>query len=308
MSSLDRRLLLQGFAGAAAVAATPARANDLPAAFLAVGDWGRQGERDQSLVARAMGQAADEVRSRFVVSVGDNFYPDGVRSADDPQWKTSFEDVYVATSLQTPWFAALGNHDYRGRPNAQLEYGRRGNRWRMPARSYVASGAETGIPDLDLFVLDTTPLVGDYDEAFVRAMLGRVSMPKPARQLAWLKDALQQSDARWKIVVGHHPMYSGGHHGGSPELVAQLEPLFRTYGVQAYLFGHDHALQHIQIGGTAHICSGAGASVGSVEHVPGMLFGGDRPGFAVLTIQDGSLGLSFRDFDGRVAYRTAIPG
>jgi acid phosphatase len=254
-----------------------------------------------------MAQAAAEIRSRFVVSVGDNFYPAGVQSADDPQWKRSFEDVYTAPSLQTPWYAALGNHDYRGHPGAQVDYGRRTTRWRMPDRSYLVSGAEIGIPKVDLFVLDTTPMVGDYDEAFMRLVRGRVSIPEPARQFAWLKGALQRSQADWKIVVGHHPIHSGGHHGGSPELAARLEPLFQAYGVQAYLCGHDHALQHIQVGGTAHICTGAGASAGPAVDVPGTRFRVSRPGFAMFALESEALRLEFRDFNGRSLYRAAIP-
>jgi acid phosphatase len=309
--SPDRRIVLQGLASAAVAGSATARADEaapaLAPAFLAVGDWGRGGDRKQTAVARAMAQAAAEVRSRFVVSVGDNFYPAGVRSADDPQWKTSFEDVYAAPSLQTPWYAALGNHDYRGRPGAQLAYARRDNRWRMPDRSYAASSSETGIPNLDIFVLDTTPMVGDYDEALMRLVRGRVSVPRPGRQYAWLERSLQHSHATWKIVVGHHPLYSGGRHGGSRELVARLEPLFQAHGVQAYLCGHDHALQHIQVGGTAHVCTGAGASAGPADKLPGTRFRHARPGFAMLSVEDQALRLEFRDFTGRSLYRAAIP-
>ncbi|HEX7886770.1 MAG TPA: tartrate-resistant acid phosphatase type 5 family protein [Phenylobacterium sp.] len=292
---------------AAAAAASSARAEAPAPAFVAVGDWGREGDRNQTDVARAMAQAAEEVHSRFVISVGDNFYPAGVRSPDDPQWKTSFEDVYSAPSLQTPWFAALGNHDYRGRPGAQVAYGRRNPRWRMPGRSYVASSNDTGIPNLDLFVLDTTPMVGDYDEALMRLVSGRIRVPKPGRQLAWLKGALQRSQADWKIVVGHHPIHSGGRHGGSPDLAARLEPLFQARGVQAYLCGHDHSLQHIQVGGTAHICTGAGASAGPAVDVPGTLFHHSRPGFAMFALEDRVLRLEFRDGAGRTLYQANLP-
>ncbi|TAJ68851.1 MAG: acid phosphatase [Phenylobacterium sp.] len=312
LRTLDRRLVLQGLAGAAAAVSAPARADEpAPAfvtpAFVALGDWGRDGDRHQTEVAQAMAQAAAEVRSRFVISVGDNFYPAGVRSADDPQWKTSFEDIYTAPALQTPWYAALGNHDYRGRPGAQLAYARRDNRWRMPDRSYVVSSAESGIPNLDIFVLDTTPMVGDYGEAAMRLMRGRIRVPRPGPQMAWLRRSLQRSHADWKIVVGHHPLYSGGRHGGSVELARRLDPMFATHGVQAYLCGHDHALQHIQIGGVAHICAGSGASAGPAGDIEGTRFRLSRPGFAVFAMEDQTLRLEFRDFNGRSVYRTAIP-
>lgn len=40
-----------------------------------IGDWGRQGEFNQSDLAEVMAAAARDVPPEFVVSVGDNFYP-----------------------------------------------------------------------------------------------------------------------------------------------------------------------------------------------------------------------------------------
>jgi acid phosphatase len=125
---ITRRRALQGLGLAAAAPFAPAWAAgtdpDPLVSFLAVGDWGRDGEFLQVEVAKRMGQAAQALEAAFVISVGDNFYEDGVASVDDPKWKTSFEDVYTAPSLQVPWYVALGNHDYRGEAQAQLDYAR----------------------------------------------------------------------------------------------------------------------------------------------------------------------------------------
>ena len=40
-----------------------------------VGDWGRLGEFNQSLVAEAMAFRADRLHPDFVLGMGDNFYP-----------------------------------------------------------------------------------------------------------------------------------------------------------------------------------------------------------------------------------------
>merc|ERR1712034_179604 len=92
-SSLDRRALLAGLAASAAWTA-PAAAEDQAISFVALGDWGRRGKRSQRQVARAMGAAAQDLASRFVLAAGDNFYPAGVASVDDPHWRESFEAVY----------------------------------------------------------------------------------------------------------------------------------------------------------------------------------------------------------------------
>jgi acid phosphatase len=306
---LPRRTVLQGlgglvFAGSAARAAAPLGEG----AFLALGDWGRRGGRQQSQVAAGMVPAAAAARSAFVLSAGDNFYPMGVKSPDEDHWKESFEDVYTGPALQTPWFAALGNHDYRGRPGAQLAYARTSSRWRMPARYYVVSGAGFGMPQLDIFVLDTTPIDGGEAEALVRLTRGRLSLPDADTQLAWFKTALAASRADWKIVVGHHPIRSAGRHGGSAVLAARLEPLLAAHNVQAYICGHDHVLQHIRAGGTNHVCVGAGSSSGYLGGVEGALFGAPhQPGFALFRLNGEALQLEFRNGAAETLYRTDLP-
>lgn len=82
------------------------------ATFLVVGDWGRLGEYNQSLVAEAMTVQAQRLRPNFVLGMGDNFYPNGLGSVQDPAFQKSFSDLYSAPALQVPWFNVLGNHDY----------------------------------------------------------------------------------------------------------------------------------------------------------------------------------------------------
>ena len=67
--------------------------------FYIIGDWGRQGEEGQQEVADMMAKAAKVIEPEFIISTGDNFYPNGVASVHDPVWKTSFEDVYHHFSL-----------------------------------------------------------------------------------------------------------------------------------------------------------------------------------------------------------------
>lgn len=139
LAGVTRRRAIQGLAAAAFTGAvTSAWAAAEPAlTFLAVGDWGRDGKDNQTEVAGQMGLVAAALDARFVISVGDNFYEDGVQGVDDPQWQTSFEDVYAAPSLQVPWHVALGNHDYHGDSQAQLDYSAKSRRWRLPSRWYL---------------------------------------------------------------------------------------------------------------------------------------------------------------------------
>ena len=48
--------------------------------FIVFGDWGRNGEDNQREVAGEMGIVAKKFKPEFIVSTGDNIYPNGVRS------------------------------------------------------------------------------------------------------------------------------------------------------------------------------------------------------------------------------------
>ena len=303
--SFSRRRALQLAGAAATLPFTRAWAADGEAlTFLAVGDWGRDGMNHQSEVAEQMGLAAKQVNARFVISVGDNFYEKGVASATDPKWKTSFEDVYAAPSLQVPWYVALGNHDYYGTPEAQLDYAKTSSRWRMPQRYY--SRRETA-PDgsrLELFVLDTTPLIPDYQHH--NGLAPKLAAVDPDTQVAWLAQTLAASTADWKVVVGHHPIWAGDNseagkegHAGSPDLVAKLDPLLARYGVRLYLNGHDHELQHTVHDGRHYVCTGAGSAMEPFCDNTGADFCSLQSGFIACAASKSALRVAYRDWRGR---------
>jgi acid phosphatase len=298
------RLLLVGFLFGAAGFVAPASPPPAgPLEFVAVGDWGRGGEKGQKPVAGAMSVWADAHPLRFVVSTGDNFYEYGVTSVADPQWKTSFENVYTAKGLQVPWFVALGNHDHQGNVDAQIEYGRTSPRWRMPARTFTETEALADGTRLQLFVLDTSPLLDTYRSVLSTTKVGRQD---PAAQRAWLEKELAASTAEWKVVVGHHPVYSCGQHGDSPELVRDLVPLLDRYGVALYLNGHDHGLQDLVVGGRHYVTSGAGSELTRVAPDRRTRWAEAVNGFVAVTVLTDSLLLRFVDAAGGLRHSTDI--
>jgi hypothetical protein len=92
-----------------------------PLNFLVVGDWGRNGLYNQSLVAEQMGNVGAQLNVSFIISTGDNFYENGLTGPDDEQFSTSFSNIYTQKSLQTTWYSVLGNHDYHGNVSAQVD-------------------------------------------------------------------------------------------------------------------------------------------------------------------------------------------
>ena len=87
----------------------------------------------------------------------------------------------------------------------------------------------------------------------------------------WLKETLKKP-ADLKIVVGHVPIFSAGHHLDTKALVQDLLPLLQDNQVDMYLSGHDHTLQHLREKGeersTDFIISGGGGYVADPELLP----------------------------------------
>ena len=306
----NRREVLGGAVAIAAAVVAPSavraegRAN---LAFLVVGDWGRDGASHQRYVAVQMDVAAQAVDAAFVVSVGDNFYEDCVQSIDDPKWRSSFEDIYNGPHLQkTPWYVALGNHDYGGVPQAQVDYTAHSPRWRMPARYFKVPGADIGAPSIDLFIIDTSPLIAENGTGD-NAMAVNVRSQDAAAQLAWLDRELAASQATHKLVFGHHTVFSGGStHGDTPDLIARLLPIVKARGVSAYINGHDHDLQHIVRDGLNVVCTGAGSEIRPVTAVAGTQFCVARSGFSIISLSGSRLHLEFRDYTGATLYRAEL--
>lgn len=273
--------------------------------FLIFGDWGRNGERDQTEVAAQMALMAKALPAKFVISVGDNFYEDGVADLHDPQWNTSFENVYADPALQVPWYVILGNHDYRGSCEAQLEYGKTHPRWQMPARYFQQTHQLNASTTADFFYLDTSPMLEEYH---VDHKMGpQIRAQDVPKQLAWFKDALAASKAQWKIVIGHHPIYSGGIHGGTPELETGILPLLHEHKVQVYINGHDHDLQHLVAGKLNLFCSGAGSQVRFTLDTQFTKFSKARSGFMAINLAPDQMDVRMIDLKGKQLYAVSVP-
>jgi acid phosphatase len=233
-----------------------------------IGDWGRRGRPDQTAVATLAEQVFRQKNCSFVVSTGDNFYTWGVPAHSLEPWLQSYEHVY-AQSLKRNWLAVLGNHDYSGNVDAQIHYRSIGSTsdlpghpawgWRMDDRWWRVDLGEFGRPDIELFFVDTVTWEGK--EAFPHSLLGdHVRFGDQDRQREWLAESLRTSAARIKLVIGHHPVYSVGPHGGRV-VKRDFDAVLRAGGATAYIHGHDHCLYYIRKAHFDYICSGAGSQV-----------------------------------------------
>ena len=274
---------------------------DFPLNFIAVGDWGRSGESHQLEVAKQMGEWANNNPNNFVISVGDNFYPRGVVSEQDPLWHYSFENIYTAHSLQCDWYPILGNHDYGSDPDAQIRYSKVSRRWNMPARYYTKEVKLGRTDDKVLFVfIDTNPFARD-------------EVAETEKQIAWIDQTLAQASAniKWKIVVGHHPYYTVGPRIKNYDTLAVRRILATTlekHKVDIYLSGHDHSLQHLKPEGFTHqFISGAGSELTPVQSgVPYSKFEAAEHGFMYFSLNKNRIRAKAIDDTGKVLYETEL--
>lgn len=147
-------------------------------------------------------------------------------------------------------------------------------------------------------VIDTTPLLKAMRELpgprWERVRNNCASLDRPA-MARWLNETLRaftHGDCARTVVVGHHPIVSGGEHGGNPEVgTAILRAMSGTANI--YLSGHDHMQQVSVIPATTEapapplqVVAGAGSTVRS-DSAPAntSLWTSATPGFGRLTLR-----------------------
>jgi Calcineurin-like phosphoesterase len=196
--------------------------------LMVIGDFGT-GSDDEHAVADAMLDWHKEFGADAIVTTGDNVYPGGDPTDFDRTW---FEPFGWVDEEGLDVVASLGNHDVitdGGAPVMDL--------FDMPAPYY-----ETTVGDVDIFVLDAN---------------GIADPP----QTSWLRRRLATSDNEWQIVVFHQPAYSCSRHGSTQEVIDTWVPLFRRFGVDLVLNGHDHLYQRFAAeGGVTYVVTGGGGT------------------------------------------------
>ena len=250
---------------------------------LATADFG-SGNSRQRAVGAQMAAAHRRDPVDLVVLGGDNIYATSAWADGDLAGiQDTFERPYrELIQAKVPFHAVLGNHDIRtanGAPQvAYKPFGMKG-RWYSVRRGPV-----------EFFMLDTN-----------------VNVPWQ-HQLPWLKAALAASTAPWKVVVGHHPIYSAGVYGDDRSLNARLTPLFKRYGVQLYINGHEHNYERTRvIDGTTYLTvGGGGASLRPVVPNERTATAISTHSFAELIIAGNNLQIVGIDSQGAVIDRAVI--
>lgn len=203
--------------------------------FAVVGDYGTADETERA-VAGQIRRWSDERGADALVTTGDNAYPYSTRDTLEDAW-TPF---YGWADDELSVIATLGNHDIQddgGRSTVDF--------FGLPGAWYQST-----INSVDFFVLDA-------------------NRPEEPEQKDWLREALAQSEAPWKVVLFHQPAFSCSQHDGDPRIVDQWVPVFEEFEVDLVVSSHDHNYQRFVVGPTAYVVSGGGgADLYALEDCP----------------------------------------
>lgn len=186
--------------------------------FAVIGDYGQAGQAEAGVAAMVKRWDVD-----FIVTVGDNNYPDGAAGTIDQNvgqyyhaYIYPYQGGYGRGAPENRFFPAPGNHDWNtGTLQPYLDY------FTLPGNGRYYD-FERG--PVHFFILDSDPREPD----------GR---SRDSRQAAWLRDRLAGADSPWRLVITHHPPYSSSiRRGGDRE----MQWPFAGWGASAVLAGHEH--------------------------------------------------------------------
>ena len=203
--------------------------------FAVIGDYGFVGDD-----AKSVADLIHQKQPDFIITTGDNNYPDGSKETIDQNIGQYYADfiypykgAFSSNSDKNRFFPSLGNHDL------------------------VSDG---GQPYFDYFTLPGNERYYKYTWEFIDFFVINSNPDEPdgisltSTQAMWLKNALSTSNAAWKLVYFHHPPFSSGPHGSTEE----LQWPYKEWGAAVVLSGHDHTYERLLIDGFPFIINGLG--------------------------------------------------
>jgi tartrate-resistant acid phosphatase type 5 len=165
-----------------------------------------------------------------LLEAGDNVYPSGQVYL----FENTIGRPYANLTARAPLWAAMGNHDVKTNMGwDQIGY------LGLPGRTFEKIVTKGDI-SVQVLVLDS-----DYIDLY--------------GQTAWLATKVMEGSFTWRIVMFHHPVWSCGGHGSTPQVVEKWQPILQNR-VHLVLSGHDHLYQRFLVDKTTYIVTGGGGA------------------------------------------------
>lgn len=203
--------------------------------FAVIGDFGLAGTGEEAVANLVKSWEPD-----FIVTTGDNNYPDGAAETIDEnigqyyhEYIGNYQGIYGEGSPTNRFFPVLGNHDLMTAA-AQPYY----DYFTLPGNERYYQ-VDKGV--VALFMLNSMP--GEED-----------GIDSESIQAEWLREKLAASTACWNLVVFHHPAYTSDGRG--PYDWMRWD--FAEWGADATLAGHHHVYERLMVDGFPHFVNGLG--------------------------------------------------
>lgn len=215
----------------------PVPAREKLTRFAVIGDYGTDSIEEADVAA-----LVHAFTPEFVLTVGDDNYPAGDATTIDTNIGKHYHDfigaysgAFGAGAAQNRFFPTLGNHDWVA-PNA------------APYLAYFTLPGNERYYDfvrgpVHFFAIDSD--VNEPDGVTATSV-----------QAQWLQQRLAASTEPFKVVYFHHPPWSSGAHGPTPD----LQWPFRAWGADIVLTGHDHLYERVVLDGFPYIVDGLGGA------------------------------------------------
>ena len=203
---------------------------DEPFSFMAYGDNRTNLDAHSDLVSRMQSHAEQE-GARFFINTGDLT----TRGAVWDEWQYEFFEPALSMLAYFPLYATLGNHE--GNHESYYEY------FDLPGNE---SWYQFNYGGVDFFSLNSN-----------------TNLVTGSPQHTWLRQALADSRARWKIVFFHHPPFScvPVRKPGNPVVREHVVPLLEEFGVDLVILGHGHLYgRSVPVNGVVYVITGGGGA------------------------------------------------
>lgn len=220
-----------------------------PFRFVAIGDTG-SASPEQGRVAEQMWQWRVKNPFDLVVMLGDNIYgsTELTHGGDPKLFPKKFDTYYKRfQDAGVVFHASVGNHDMQtnhaqGEIDDKARFGMLGpdGYYKISTPdSYDANGKHLA----DFFALNSELHGAQFDA-----------------QTLWLSEELAKSNALWKFVFLHEPLYTvGGPHAPAIEMRRAIAKSLANHHVQFILAGHNHFYSRMKpVDGTLQMISGGG--------------------------------------------------
>jgi len=241
----------------------------------------------------------------------------GVHQITGHMFDTIYNHVYNTEELNIAWLSVLGNHDYGGWMysaawDQQIGYTWHNPKWRLPAQYWTqhVNFPDKGF-DMDILLLDsnsedavpstvlqnTNLCSAQHNSNANCASIGGPANPGECpvyfaklwqEQVAWTEKKLNNSKARWQVIVTHFPC---GHQA------PWYQKLHAHFGLDLMVTGHTHVQLTSPVGGLMCVISGGGGGI--LSEAPSHGDDSNSYGFYEVTVDRDHMQLELINFAGR---------